>query len=33
VFDAGGEAIAYFTFPVDTKYPTTQLLYEIDIIF
>lgn len=33
IFDSAGVMIAYFTFQVDTKYPTTQLLYEIDIIF
>lgn len=32
IYDSAGHLVAYFTFPVDTKYPTTQLLYEIDII-
>jgi len=32
IFDSAGHMVAYFTFPVDTKYATTQLIYEIDII-
>jgi hypothetical protein len=32
VYDSMNHLVGYFTFSVDTKYPTTQLLYEIDII-
>lgn len=33
VFDSGGHMVAYFTFPVDTKYPVSQLIYEVDLVF